>query len=201
MDNTQFQNEVTNRNKIITPEGKWTRITVPVKKNQKFHLIKDVEINNDLPWGEKNYKLISSSYQKSKFFPQYKDYFKSVFKQKWNKLFELNLETIKQTLNWLDIKTEIIIESKLNISGQSTERLVNICKAVGAEHYVSGEGGKKYLDTKQFEKNNISIEFSEYVPTPYPQLFTNKFLPNLSIIDLIMNMGNESSDIIKSNST
>ena len=46
LDRTQFEFGITNRNKIITPEGTWTRISVPVKNGQKFFQINDVKINN-----------------------------------------------------------------------------------------------------------------------------------------------------------
>ena len=67
--------------------------------------------------------------------------------------FELNFETIKHVLDWLDIKVKIIVESELDISGQSTERLVNVCKKLGADTYISGIGGKRYLDEKLFKNN------------------------------------------------
>ena len=59
LDKAQFQFDITNRNKIITPDGSWTRISVPIKKGQKFFEIRNVEINNDLPWGEKKLEFDS----------------------------------------------------------------------------------------------------------------------------------------------
>ena len=110
------------------------------------------------------------------------------------------------TSNWIDV---LLNSYKKHGRGLYQGKLLkkdnhSIIESCGDMTNIFSTGfarGRGQKDTKQFEKNNISIEFSEYVPTPYPQLFTNKFLPNLSIIDLIMNMGNESSDIIKSNST
>ena len=55
-------------------------------------------------------------------------------------------------MDWLGIKTKIVIESDLNVDGTSTERLVNVCKAVGADTYLSGISGRDYLDEKLFEK-------------------------------------------------
>ena len=62
LDRTQFEFGITNRNKIITPEGSWTRISIPVKKNQKFFQINNVKINNDIDWRRRNLELISKSY-------------------------------------------------------------------------------------------------------------------------------------------
>ena len=115
--------------------------------------------------------------------------------------FELNFETIKKTIEWLDIKVDIIKESELNIDGKGTERLVNICKAVGAETYISGRGlpGKKYLDEKIFEKNNIKLSYQQYKSVKYEQHLSKEFVPDLSIIDLLFNEGHNSQNIIKIN--
>ena len=58
LDNTQFQFDYTNRNKILKPDGKWTRIIVPIKKHQKFLPINQVEIDNDKNWKDKNLNLL-----------------------------------------------------------------------------------------------------------------------------------------------
>lgn len=199
LDDTQFQYDVTNRNKIVSLDGNWIRITVPIQRKYKFSKILDVKINNDLPWKELNWKLIYDSYKETRYFHLYKDYFEKLYKKNWQFLFELNYETILKIIDWLGIKTKIIRESDLNISGTSTKRLVNLCKKLGADTYLSGIRGKQYLNEKLFEKNNINLQYQNYIPTEYPQNLTKSFLPNLSIIDLLSNMGPNSLDIINKN--
>ena len=200
MDNTQYDKRYTNRNRIITPTG-YTWITVPINKDHKFYPNKEVEINNNISWEEEHWNKIFFSYKNSKFFNLYNDYFNQLYKKKWLYLFELNFETIKKTIEWLDIKVDIIKESELNIDGKGTERLVNICKAVGAETYISGRGlpGKKYLDEKIFEKNNIKLSYQQYKSVKYEQHLSKEFVPDLSIIDLLFNEGHNSQNIIKIN--
>ena len=97
---------------------------------------------------------------------------------------------------WLDVKTKIIFESELNVKGTSSEKLLNICKQIDATKYVSGSGGKNYLDEKIFQKNHIDIEYQKYTPTLYSQLNSKSFIPNLSILDLLFNMGYESRKFV-----
>ena len=196
LDRTQFEFGITNRNKIITPEGAWTRISVPVKNGQKFFQINDVKINNDMNWKEKNLDLISKSYSKSKFFDLYNTSINSIFEEKWEYLIELNIKILKTIFEWLDVKTKIIFESELNVKGTSSEKLLNICKEVKATKYVSGPGGKNYLDEKIFQKNHIDIEYQKYTPISYSQLNSKSFIPNLSILDLLFNMGYESRKFV-----
>jgi len=199
LDKTQFQFDITNRNKIITPDGSWTRISVPIKKGQKFFEIRNVEINNDLPWAEENWNLIHESYNKSPFFDLYKVFLDTMYKKKWNLIFDLNLQILKKIFDWLDIETEIVLESELNITGTSSKRLLNICKKLGADTYISGIGGKGYLDEKLFENNKIILKYQNYSPIRYLQHASKSFIPNLSIIDLLANVGSESGKLLKEN--
>ena len=197
LDKVQFQFDITNRNKIITPDGSWTRISVPIKKDQKFFEIRNVEINNDLPWAEENWNLIYKSYNESPFFDLYKVFLYSLYKKRWNLIFDLNLQILKKIFDWLDIKTEIVLESELNVTGTSSKRLLNICKKLGADTYISGIGGKRYLDEKLFEKNKIILKYQNYNPIRYLQRMSESFIPNLSIIDLLANVGSESGKLLK----
>ena len=196
LDRAQFEFDITNRNKIITPEGSWSRISVPVKKGQKFFEVRNVEINNDQPWAEKNWDLICKSYNDSSFFDLYKTTLNSIFKKKWNLIFDLNFYTLKKAFEWLDIKTEFILDSELDVTGMSSEHLLNICKKLGATKYLSGPGGRDYLNEKIFEQSKIKVEYQKYDPIIYPQKYAKSFVPNLSILDLLFNMGSDSKKLI-----
>ena len=198
-DDVKFVNRITNRNKIIS-SSEYTWINVPIKKGHKSLPIMDVKINNEIPWGKINLKKICAGYNKAKFFHLYKDYFENLYKKEWNNIFDLNFETIKQVLRWLDIKVEIVIESELRVSGQPTERLVKVCKKLGADTYISGIGGKKYLDEKLFKNNNVNLQYQNYIPITYNQNLSKSFIPNLSIIDLLFNEGTDRSQEILKNS-
>ena len=186
----------TNRNKIIASGGP-TWITVPILKEPETLPIMSVKINNQLQWNRLHWKKITAAYNNANFFHLYKDYFENLYKTNWDSIFELNFEIIKTIIKWLDIKIKIIRESELHIHGKSTERLVNVCKTVGADTYLSGIGGKLYLNEKLFEQNKINLSYQNYSPTKYPQRMTDSFIPNLSIIDLLANMGSKSLQVIQ----
>ena len=199
MDDTQYDKKFTNRNKIKVP-GNWIWLTVPINKKHKFVANKIVEINNEENWQSDHFEKINRSYSNSKFFKKnYKAFFEKIYSKKWDHLFTLNYELIIQLIDWLDIKIEVIKESELNINGNSTERLVNISKKIGAETYVSGIGGKEYMNEKMFETNNIKIEYQNFKCPIYKQVFNSEFIPNLSIIDLLFNIGPKSLSKLKQN--
>ena len=105
---------------------------------------------------------------------------------------------LKQTINWLGIKIDIIKESELNLKGKGTERLVNGCKALGADTYISGAGlpDKQYMDKKYFEKNDIKLVHQSYNSIRYNQNSSKTFVPDLSILDLLFNVGPDSLKLI-----
>ncbi len=195
MDDAQYDKRYTNRNKILNPQGP-LELTVPINKAQKFLPNISVEINNGMPWREDHWKKILISYANARFFHLYKDYLEALYKREWLMLFELDLETTKKTMEWLGIKIPILRESELKVTGKATERLVNVCKKLGADTYVSGPGGKSYLEEGLFEQNNIRLVYQRYAPATYPQRFTSEFVPNLSIIDMLANVGSESMGLI-----
>ena len=197
LDDVQFQFDSTNRNKIITKNNDWTRISIPTNKSNKFYPINKVEINNKINWKEKNWNLIFDSYSDSPFFYIYEEYLKNLFLKDWKFLFDINYDTLKKTLNWLDLRINLVLSSTLNITGSGTERLVNICKVLDSNQYISGIGGKRYLDKNLFDSNNIEISFQNYSPITYTQHNSKHFIENLSILDLLMNMGPKSLEQIK----
>lgn len=195
MDDVQYDKRFTNRNRIIATNG-WMWLTVPINKDHKFLPNMHVEINNDLSWRENHWKKIYQSYANAKYFYLYADYLKNLYEKEWNLLFDLDFETLKKTIEWLGLQINLVRESELNVKGASTERLVNVCKAIGADTYISGRDGGKYMDEKIFEKNNLKVEHQNYTVVPYQQRLSESFVPDLSIIDMLVNNGPNSMKII-----
>ncbi len=186
----------TNRNKIMASTGP-TWLTVPIQKNEITIPIKELKINNEIKWSKLHWKKISAVYNKSDYFYLYKEYLENIFNHEWKNIFDLNYELIKQVNKWLEIDIKIIRESELSPKGISTERLVNVCKKLDATTYLSGIGGKNYLDETLFVKNNITLKYQNYLPINYKQIHSSQFISNLSILDMLCNIGPNTLDLIK----
>ena len=199
LDNTQYEKHFTNRNTIIVPNGT-TKISVPINKNHKFLPNKLVEINNNIDWKKDHYNKIYHSYKNSEYFSLYDNFFKELYEQDWKFLSELNITIILKIFDWLKINVKVIKESELNIVGTQSERLINCCKKINADTYLSGTGGINYLKNELFQNNQIKLQYQQYYPKLYNQHFSKTFIPNLSIIDLLMNLGPNSLNHIESSS-
>lgn len=200
LDDVQYQKGgFINRNKIKTSQG-WQWLTVPVKERERRKKIKEVVINNQSDWGRVHWKALFYNYNKAPYFKEYADFFKGVFDKKWKLIAELDIFLLENIINILGIKRRIERSSSIKVTGEATDRLINICKALGATTYLSGPGGKEYMETERFKEENINVTFQDFVRPTYPQLFKEKgFIPYLSVIDLLFNCGPESLNIILGN--
>ena len=72
-------------------------------------------------------------------------------------------------------------------------QILNICKKLNANNYVSGPGGENYLVKNEFKKNKIDITYlMNTLPQDYPQLHPKHgFINDLSALDFILNVGND----------
>jgi WbqC-like protein family len=195
MDDVQYDKRFTNRNKILAPQGPmW--LTVPIDKADKFMPNSAVEVNNAMPWREEHWKKITHSYKNSSYFHLYREYLEGLYQREHELLFDLDLETTKAVMKWLNIDIPVVRESQLGVAGESTRRLANVCKAMGADTYVSGAGGRDYMDERVFAERGVKLQFQHYEPKPYPQRFVGEFVPNLSILDMLFNVGPESRKLV-----
>ncbi len=187
-----------NRNKIKTPHGE-LMLTVPLKKNSSLKELKEVEISNNRDWSKKHLQNIELYYKKSNYFENYIDFFERIYNKEWKTLYDLNVETLFYLLEQLDIDVPIYYTSSLlkdYVFTNKTQKLVDICKELNATVYLSGISGKDYITEKIFEDNNLKLEYQNYLPKEYKQLW-GRFIPNLSVIDLLFNLGEDARDIIK----
>ena len=184
-----------NRNKIKTQNGEiW--LTVPVlTTGYREKKIREIEIDNSSNWRRKHWKSIYLNYKKAPFFSKYADFFEDVYKKEWKYLTDLNEYMFKWFLKELEIKVEYSKASELNFQGYKSDLVLDMCKKLKADLYIFGVLGKDYAEEKKFIKEGIKIYFQEYKHLVYPQLYGN-FLPYMSIIDLLFNCGDKSSEIL-----
>jgi hypothetical protein len=185
-----------NRNKIRTKEG-WQYITVPVYVKGKLgQKLNEVEINNEHPWRRKILGSIRQNYSKTAFFLEIYPSLEKIINTDYRKLIELNLALLDFLFEYLQIdKSKIRKSSQLNINKAGTQRLVELCKLYKADTYISGIHGREYLELHLFEKEGIKVVFQEFKAKEYPQKFSG-FVPNLSIIDALFNIGKETIKLI-----
>ncbi len=195
LDNVQFKkNEWQNRNRIRSADG-WIWLTVPIR--QRFpQTIREVQIAEGVDWKKKHLGALEASYGRAPFFDRT---FKSVallYDRAWDDLLHLNLASVQILLEGFGLKPKTLLASELSSNGlAATDRLVALCRAVGADEYLAGAGGADYMEMEKFETAKIRVTFQDFVHPIYPQRF-EPFVPALSALDLLFNCGPDSPSLL-----
>lgn len=189
LDNVQFQkNGLQNRNKIKTSQG-WQWLTVPVL-HDFGQPIREVQINLAQTWQRKHWSAIMSNYGRASYFPQVAPSLQALYEQAWTNLCSLDMALMQWFMEKMAIVKPVYYASQLGVTGNQTELLINICQALGAESYLSGPGGRRYMDLDAFEAAGIEVKWQAFTSPVYPQLFPQVgFVPDLSALDGLFNCG------------
>lgn len=195
LDDIQYsKNGWQNRNKVKGPNGA-TLLTVPVHA-PLGEAINCVAIDDRVNWRRKHWATIQQCYARAPFADAYLPFFEGTYARTWNLLHTLNRHMFEFYLDALDIRTPIYYSSEMNTPGEATERLVKVVKAVGGTAYYSGAYAlDAYLDADTLADANIELALQEWTSPIYPQRYGD-FVPDLAIVDLLMNCGPGARDVL-----
>ncbi len=190
-DDAQFnKDDFQHRNKIRIYHG-WKWLTVPVgKKNiniNKIQIKNDIEFSK-IKWSYAHLREIKDNYKDTPYYHLYEKELEKIYKRTHDKLIDLNMNLIYFLMDAFNINTKIIFSSNYGFSSKSSEKLVEIIEAAGGDIYLSGPGGRNYLDLALFEKKKVKVEFQDYTYPIYQQRYDG-FIPNMSSIDALFNVG------------
>ena len=189
LDTVQFKkNEWQNRNRIRTAQG-WQYLTVPVLREfpQRFDRVR---INNQTDWRRKHVQALETHYGKALHYSRYAPVFLDLLARDWEQLSLLNEAVLLALTEAFGITTPIVKASQFEAREEQTGRLVDLCKAVGADRYLAGAGGRGYMNLEEFETAGIAVEVQDFVSPEYAQVY-RPFIAGLSAVDLLFNCGGE----------
>ncbi len=196
LDDVQYtRKDWRSRNRIRTKEG-WVFLTVPVlTKNRRFQLIKEAEINNHESWKKKHLHSLAINYRRAPYFDEYFPGLQHIYRKDWIYLADLDIEIIAWLSQKLGITTPTVRSSVLQTTGKREEKIINICKAIGAQVLYDTQAARDILDPEVFRDANIKIEFQDYRHPVYKQIY-EPFIPSMSVIDLLFQHGPKSLEIL-----
>ena len=198
-DEVQYtKNDWRNRNLIKTPNGtQW--ITIPVSQKSLSQKINETEVSLK-NWNIKHWNTLVANYGKAPYFKEFAPMFKSLYLEiDTPYLSEINFKFITLINEILEIKTEIIDSTSLDLKGDKNERLIEAITKLNGTHYISGPAAQSYMDMDAFAAKNITVEWMDYQNYPeYSQQYP-PFAHAVSVIDLIFNEGANSLNFLKKN--
>lgn len=179
------------RNRIKGESGKELMLTVPIRHAGE-QPIKDVEIDGT-HWIAKHLKSFQQNYRKAPCFAEAAEIYQGVLENTPGKLCDLNIALIAALAARLNIAPRVVRSSEIaEKSADRRDRLVDICKTVGADTYLSPAGAAGYLSEDggeaQFAAHGMSLLYQRYEHPVYPQI-NGAFLSHMCVLDLVANVG------------
>ena len=138
---------------------------------------------------------IARAYGRTPYYKQYEYLVDAYFDHPKMNLSERNVAVIDEIARVLEITTKSVRSSTLGVSSKSTNLLIDITKAVGADTYLCGNGAAGYQQDNLFREAGLNLKNNGFQPTPYPQKGANDFVPGLSVLDALFQVPTE--DVIR----
>ena len=185
-DNIQYSKKGwINRNRFLR-NGADAYFTVPLKKDSDFLDIRERSLADDFAPRALLGPLVEA-YRKAPYFAAVLPVLEAIVTSPARNLFEYLHHSLVVTAGYLEIATPIVVSSTVAADHtlKSEQRVIAICRALGATRYLNAIGGRELYDAGRFAAAGIELTFLQSRPMTYPQ-FGAAFVPALSILDVMM---------------
>jgi hypothetical protein len=185
------------RNRIKTPNGV-VFLTIPVsvpKGHEGKASYLEVEFADER-WRDKHLKTVEQSYKRAPHFDEVFEFYRDGL-ERGRTLVDLNVGLIEPIADYLGIETRRVrLSETLESFGEKSDLIVDVCKTLEADVYLSGAGGgREYNDERLLNEHGIELRYDEYSYPEHPQLWDG-FEPNLSVLDVLFNCGPDGRELV-----
>ncbi|MDC1107210.1 WbqC family protein [Prolixibacteraceae bacterium] len=182
-----------NRNIIKTPsEKKW--LTIPCSIKHKSTQRIDETVVSSSNWRQKHIALLKQNYHKAPFYKEVMPWLEETYLYNEDqKISAINIHFIKAICKKLGITTPILKSDIYPALGDKNQKLIEICKQAGANKYLCGPAAKAYINLDAFSSQGIDFEWMDYSGYPEYEQLNPPFTHQVTILDLMFNVGIEES--------
>lgn len=147
-------------------------------------LINEIDVGNNT---DKVLTAIQRRYAKAPYFKDIFSLLQTILSSKEKNLARFLGYSLMEISSYLGMQTKFLYSSEIekNNDLKFDARIMDICKRVGADHYINAIGGQELYDKDKFATEGIKLSFIDTDDIEYKQ-FDKEFVPNLSIIDVLM---------------
>ena len=193
LDHVQFQKTGgtwSNRVKLLVGvESRW--VTAPIVRNYHGVLaINEMEFQANNPWREKLLKSLVANYTRAPFFKETMGFIEPLILNSENNLARYNGTAVMAIAKHLGLPTEKLRwSSEMGVDQYASEMLISLTRAVDGNTYMCGGGAEGYQEDTAFAEAGIDLVYQNFQHPVYIQSGSKEFVPGLSIIDALMNIG------------
>lgn len=202
LDHVQFERRnYQNRTRIrLDDRERW--LTVPVRQQSQHERIIDKIIDtpgagDTRSWGIDMLRMLRHAYRDALFLDPYLHGLRDIIESRPGRLVDLDLAMLEFLRTAFAIETPMIRSSTLKVAGAKSDLILNLCLEVGADTYLAGMGGSRdYLDRAAFARAGVEIAWQAFQHPRHVQCGSGEFIAGLSAIDMLLNLGPRSRDLL-----
>lgn len=176
-----------NRNQILV-NGRSYMFTIPVKSVSQNKKINELCLAEETKWKDRLLKTLTQAYSKTPMYDEVYPLVYSILMFGENNLSKFIFNSLTQLCAYMEIKTTIIPTSTTygnqQMNGQN--RIIDMCIREKADIYINPTNGRDLYDSTEFRKRGMDLKFILTRALTYNQEIKGLFVPNLSIIDVLM---------------
>lgn len=177
-----------NRVQVKTADG-FSWLTVPVLYHSGASM-SDTQIETTSAWQKKHFATLQNVLSGLPHAEWVLEEMKPLLFASYPSIAALNIALFEKMAIMIGLKKRFLLSSEMDVSGTSSEKVLNLVKALNGTRYITGLGARNYLDHEGLEKEGIRIEYMQYDPTPYAQKF-GAFNPYVTALSLLASAGPE----------
>jgi WbqC-like protein len=156
----------------------------PIKRKEGRWKIIETNTDDKTRWRKKLKNTLYYNYIKFPLYRNVMSFIEPILMNPHESLADYNIHGIKCIADYLGLSCNFIRASSLDIDSSSTQRLIDLTKAVGANTYLCGGGAQGYQEDTLFLKNGLQLKYQNFTPKPYGK--QEQYIPGLSVIDYLM---------------
>ncbi len=175
-----------NRNRILL-DGKPQYFNIQMAGASSFKHINEIGVSDNLSVINKNIRILEAAYKKAPYYNQVMPIIEEILRCQAENLAFFIRNSFEVINNYLGIGTQLIMSSDLKKNNElhGQDKVIAICRLLKADEYYNAIGGQELYSFQEFRKNGLELKFLKTNEIAYQQ-FDNEFIPNLSMIDILM---------------
>ena len=181
------------RNRLFVGRNTVNWYTAVVEKKKSFgRPLNETTLNEEVRWRQKMWRRIEQNYRRAPCYCDVAPFLEEWLLSRYESLAEQNrvfIEGVSERFGW---PRKWVSSSAYPSDEMRSKRVLELLRMCGADCYYCAHSSFEYMkEDGIFPVKDIDVRFQDYEPRPYTQILTDEFVPKLSVVDALMNVGFE----------